>query len=333
MTTRYRIAEMLPQACGFLELDQARVLRRAGLPDDWMDQPKTDVEGERLFDIWSAIEAEDALPDTALRLAKSYAHGPFVPPVLAFSCAETVYIGWERLAIFKPLIAPMQMTVTRDGHAATLELVVALQNYDMSSCIEQFELIYLTECIRTYTGQTVTPLSVETNRPISPSQDLLAFFGVPPIQTGRTRLLMRPEDADLPLISRSPALWGTLEPEFTRQLEDASAVVPMATRVRRALLDGLPGGCTTAEEMARRLNVSKRSLQRRLAEEGTSFQALLNAIRANLSQRYLKDSNLSVPEISHLLGFRDTSSFFRAFQGWTGTTPGAFREGRKTPLH
>ncbi len=333
MTTRYRMADSLTQACIFLDLDPARVLRASGLPADWLEQGQNDVDGKTVFRIWSAIAAEADRADTALELAMAYAHGPFVPPVLAFSCADTVFVGWERLAVFKPIIAPMEMKADRDDKAAMLELSVSVPGERIDSCMEQFEMVYLTELVRTHTGRKITPLDIETQNDWKDATKIVDFLGVTPKRTGRTRLILRSEDADLPLISRSKALWDTLEPQFTRQLQEQSNGTTMVSRVRRVLVDGLPGGCTTADQIAKRLNVSKRSLQRRLTEEGSSVQMLLNEVRSEMSEHYLRDSDLSVPEISHLLGFRDTSSFFRAFHGWTGTTPGSFRTDAGPNLH
>ena len=75
---------------------------------------------------------------------------------------------------------------------------------------------------------------------------------------------------------------------------------------RAALLYGKPGGSASVDDMARQLNLSKRSLQRRLSEEGTSFQKFLDETRFEMSDRYLKETELSVPEISYLLGFCET---------------------------
>ena len=87
-----------------------------------------------------------------------------------------------------------------------------------------------------------------------------------------------------------------------------------------------PGaGIVIQGEMAAALHCSPRSLQRKLREEGTSFQVLLDETRSDLSHHYLKKPELSVVEISYLLGFRDPGSFYRAFQGWTGQTPADVR--------
>jgi len=71
--------------------------------------------------------------------------------------------------------------------------------------------------------------------------------------------------------------------------------------------------------------VSTRTLQRRLRGEGTSFKAVVDTTRESLARHYLRRTHLSSTEIAYLLGFDEASSFFRAFQRWTGTTPETLR--------
>ena len=97
-------------------------------------------------------------------------------------------------------------------------------------------------------------------------------------------------------------------------------------RVHSCLLELLPTGESSIENIAKKLGVSKRTLQRRLKGESTSFKDVLNQTRKKLARYYLKNSNISGGEISFLLGFDDPNSFFRAFQTWTGTTPESFRK-------
>lgn len=72
-------------------------------------------------------------------------------------------------------------------------------------------------------------------------------------------------------------------------------------------------------------NLGTSTLQRRLAQEDTSFQILLAATREALARHYLRSSQLPISEISFLLGYEDPNSFFRAFSSWTGQTPDAIR--------
>jgi AraC-like DNA-binding protein len=77
--------------------------------------------------------------------------------------------------------------------------------------------------------------------------------------------------------------------------------------------------------MAKRVFVSGRTLQRKLADEGTNFRTLLLEVRRGLAEQYITDKNMLLAEISYMLGFSDVSSFSRAFKKWTGDPPAAFR--------
>ncbi|MEO1470539.1 MAG: helix-turn-helix transcriptional regulator, partial [Pseudomonadota bacterium] len=68
-----------------------------------------------------------------------------------------------------------------------------------------------------------------------------------------------------------------------------------------------------------------RTLARRLADEGASYQAIVDGVRRRLAESYLDDTALSLAEIAFLLGYADQSSFTTAFKRWTGATPGERR--------
>ena len=95
----------------------------------------------------------------------------------------------------------------------------------------------------------------------------------------------------------------------------------VATRVRALLTERLSSGEPTQQGVARELGISQRSLQRRLADEGTSYKELLSETRKDLALAYLRDGLTSITEVTFLLGFADTSSFSRAFRRWTGESP------------
>jgi AraC-like DNA-binding protein len=98
----------------------------------------------------------------------------------------------------------------------------------------------------------------------------------------------------------------------------------MTAQVKRVLHDVLRSDEAHIELVAKRLGLTGRSLQRRLKDEGTSFQEVREQVRRDLAQRYL-DDGLAIAEISFLLGFSEPSAFFRAFKRWTGETPLAHR--------
>ena len=83
-------------------------------------------------------------------------------------------------------------------------------------------------------------------------------------------------------------------------------------------------------DVARELGVGSRTLQRRLASEGTSWLHVLNQTRERLARHYFQSTDLSPTQVSFLLGFEDPNSLFRAFQRWTGTTPEVWRAEART---
>jgi AraC-like DNA-binding protein len=99
----------------------------------------------------------------------------------------------------------------------------------------------------------------------------------------------------------------------------------IAMQVRSKIIDQLPDGIPRQDHIAGSLNLSLRSLQRRLREEETSFKDLLENTRQTLAGQYLRESHRSIGEITYLLGFSESSNFTRAFKRWTGMTPAEFR--------
>ncbi|WP_396622738.1 AraC family transcriptional regulator ligand-binding domain-containing protein [Marinobacter sp. W-8] len=93
----------------------------------------------------------------------------------------------------------------------------------------------------------------------------------------------------------------------------------------RELIMSQPGRPCTTENIARRLDISPRTLRQHLASAGTSFRELRNEIRESFATLYLKDTNVPLESISEKLGFSDQAGFTKAYRSWTGTTPGDVR--------
>ncbi|MBA2539758.1 MAG: AraC family transcriptional regulator ligand-binding domain-containing protein [Deltaproteobacteria bacterium] len=125
---------------------------------------------------------------------------------------------------------------------------------------------------------------------------------------------------DANLISSDPQLLAIL----TRAADELQARAPadpsLQAQVARVLRDALRTEEGHVDHVAKRLGLTSRSLQRRLKEEGTSFNLVREQTRRDLTQRYLAEK-LSISEISFLVGFSEPSAFFRAFKRWTGMTP------------
>lgn len=136
------------------------------------------------------------------------------------------------------------------------------------------------------------------------------------------RLSFDLQAADLPLVTADPYLNRFLVEDYEkaiakRPLRDN----PLRIRVENAITPRLPHGTATIGNIAKDLGMSPRTLSRRLADEGLTFSAVLDELRSILARRYLQISELSISQITWLLGYTEASSFVHAFQRWAGMSP------------
>ena len=152
------------------------------------------------------------------------------------------------------------------------------------------------------------------------------FGARPSFGASVSSVLLRSSTLEGPLPQRDDGMAAF----FDRHIEAAIEQLPDRTdedrrRLDRVLSELLPEGeDVSLARVARRMGMSERTLQRRLSEEGTSFEAVLGDVRRRLAAQYLR-SNLGIAQIGYAIGFSDTSSFVRAHRRWTGLTPGEAR--------
>jgi AraC-like DNA-binding protein len=148
-----------------------------------------------------------------------------------------------------------------------------------------------------------------------------AFFEAPVVFGARTTELVFPRTfLAAPLASADPNLLHVLLAAAEEKRAKPAMHLPLTDQVRRVLRPLLTDDLAQLDTVAKRLGMTGRSLQRRLKDEGTSFQETRDAVRQELADAYL-GQGMSFAEISFLLGFAEPSAFFRAFKRWTGVTP------------
>ena len=146
-----------------------------------------------------------------------------------------------------------------------------------------------------------------------------------PIEFGgeHIAMLFDAEAAARPVLSGNAELAAEADRLSQRYLDEMSPD-PTVERVRTLLLRAIPSGEFGQDGIARRLNQSTSTLQRRLRRAGTNYQDLLDVTRRDLALEYLKEGRCSLADIAFLLGFADQANFTRAFRRWTGRTPSSY---------
>ena len=169
----------------------------------------------------------------------------------------------------------------------------------------------------------IRPIRIEQHRPRPPDDGVrhVRAFGCPVgFGFSHTSLVFDVSALDIPLTGASRELAEQNERIVVGYLAklDRSDI---QARVRAELLREFPSGSVTKESIAKKLCMSPRTLQLKLAKTNTTFHEVVDQTRLSLARGYIDSSAASITEIAYLLGFSDPSNFSRAFKRWTGHSP------------
>ena len=304
-----------------LGIHPIEVLRRAGLPEDLFSRENAVLNTAEYFRFWYVLEESANDPLLPLRIGSAISVEAFDPPVFAALCSPDLNTALQRIALYKRLVLPMVLHVGIGGRVTTLEIEWLDATVEPPASLVAAELVFFVQLARIGTRTKLCPLEVKAPSPLKPENGYAEYFGVAVGQGVLPKIVFNAEDAWQPFLTANEKMWEFFEPGLKKRLSEIEESATMAERVHAVLLELLPGGTPSIDAVSSKLFVSPRTLQRRLKQEGKSFQDLLHKTREKLATYYLRTSSLSGAEISFLLGFEEPNSFFRAFHVWTGKTP------------
>ncbi len=139
-------------------------------------------------------------------------------------------------------------------------------------------------------------------------------------------LKLVPNALKTPLVHSNPSLHKSLIEQCEIQMGRVALADSFKNKVQKVLGTMLHGRTPSIEEVAQQLGMPTWTLRRKLKEENSSYQNLVDEMRKDVALSYMRNTDLSFGEISYLLGFSTPGAFQRAFKRWAGTTPGEFRK-------
>jgi len=194
--------------------------------------------------------------------------------------------------------------------------------------VDETAIASLVQLARDMTGHYWPMRQVSfVNPPPADVQPYRDFFGCEVLfNAPTTRLEFDTACLALPMRKSDPALAQLLDQQAEQVLRQVSQVPAIVDAWRRTLVPLIREGQTSLAALAEAHHTSPRTLQRRLSEQGLSFQQLLDDTRRHLAEAHLKDARLDLAEIALLLGYSEQSAFTRAFRAWTGLPPAQWRK-------
>jgi AraC-like DNA-binding protein len=312
----------------------ADLLQAAGVARELLDDPDARLPGHTVLEIWNALRQRTGDPALQLAAPASLPFGAYRVIDYLVGASATVGDGVQRFASYFRLIAEaIDLTIADEGEEHCLCLAMA-----DGSAVPPVYVDYVFAALITRIRMQIRPgvqvRRVEFRQPEPASPAPYAAIFRAPVRFGAAadRLCFSAEEWHAPMDNADASLARLLE-DHARMLAER---VPregsdFLARVQKAIASEMPNG-GSAHAVSRALNVSIRTLQRKLVLAGTTFREVSDAVRARLAQEYLTDPRVSIAEVALLLGFSEQASFNRAFRRWTRESPGRWRRRRAGTL-
>ena len=309
-------------------VDPAALCKRFGIAPELMADVDARVPVSLVIDLWQQVPVLAGDGDFGLHLAELAVAAPQGLGGRLIAAAPTFGDGLRRMLRFERVfhdVRTSELALTGDEAVLTHDTRGGL---DLPRHAAEFGWAFLVLLGRRTTGAHLAPIGVEFRHaaPASAAEHQ-RIFGVRPRFGGEVdQLRLRRADLARAQLGADASLSEILEAHAGTLLARLPATTDLVAQVRAAVYDSLPDAAVAA--VAQRVGLTPRTLQRRLAEHGASFQDLLDDVRRALAMRLLAEPATSAAEVAYALGFADQSSFHRAFVRWTGFTPQVFREKR-----
>jgi AraC-like DNA-binding protein len=336
----------LPTATGFAarravaalrshDIDPAPLLERLGLSEEAVntDQIRVSAAAQARF----VESAAEALHDPALGFHLATEVNPREVGLLFYVASAAKDLG-EAIVLFARYLQivneAVRIKLTRQNGDLVVELHLVGVPRLRAGQNTEFGIAVIVKSLREITGRNIHPTKITFIHMRSPGFPEFERFCGCPVEFGGSsdQLVLSNQSLAVPLITEDLHLLDVLRPIC----DEAAKLRETAPGSLRALVENeaqklLPHGRAQRHNVANKLAMSTRTLARRLASEGTTFEEVVDELRRSLALQYVRTPSISLSQIAWLLGYEGGTSFNHAFRRWTGGPPSAARVERLLP--
>jgi AraC-like DNA-binding protein len=308
-------------------INSAELFQKAGLDVAALADPLARYPLAATTRLWRL--AIDATGDPAFGIEVARHARPTYFHALGFSLAASGSLAeaFERVVRYFRLVsdaAEMTLEALAESYRFSVHLVDPEQR-PANEAVDAFVALAVRVC-RVLRDRTYNPLSVSLRRPAPRDETpFRRYFRVPVVFGATEDVLVFDKSGFEARLGGGNAELARLSDHVVVSHLANLGVGRVARKLQLLLVEDLPRGEPNESDVAARLGTSVRNLQRRLADEGTSYKEVLDDTRRQLARSYLIEARNSISEIAYLLGFGAASSFTRAFRRWEGISPSEFQ--------
>lgn len=300
------------------------ILEKAGIPNIlWKEEIQFSTEEYYLF----LKEIDEVITDEQILAISNVDNlNMFIPSFFAALSSKNGLEDLKRLAKYKKLIGPVFLEIKEIEEIIQVQYFFEQREKELPRFAVLNEQLMLINLLNKGIGKKISPVSVTS--PFEYGELLTKEINATINKAKQNEIIFSMKDLKKPFLTANNIMVEYLEPQLKQKLAEMESETfeTFTDRVQKKLFQLIPSGQFSLENVAEEFGISARTVQRNLAVENIKFNQVVKNVQKIMTLNYLESKELSIDEIAYLVGYTETSSFYRAFKGWTGKTVLQYRK-------
>ena len=300
------------------------ILEQTGIPNIlWKEEIQFSTEEYYLF----LKKIDEVITDEQISAISNIDNlNVFIPSFFAALSSKNGLEGLKRLAKYKKLIGLVSLEIKEFEEIVQAQYFFEQREKQLPRFAVLNEQLMLINLLNKGIGKEISPVSVTS--PFEYGELLTKEINATINKAKQNEVIFSMKDLKKPFLTANNIMVEYLEPQLKQKLAEMESETfeTFASRVQKKLFHLIPSGQFGLENVAEEFGISGRTLQRNLSVENTSFNQMVKDIQKMMTFNYLEAKELSIDEIAYLVGYSETSSFYRAFKKWTGKTVSQYQK-------
>ena len=300
------------------------ILEKAGIPNIlWKEEIQFSTEEYYLF----LKEIDEVITDEQILVISNVDNlNMFIPLFFAALSSKNGLEGIKRLAKYKKLIGPVFLEIKEFEEMVQVQYFFEQREKELPRFAVLNEQLMLINLLNKGIGKRISPVSVTS--PFEYGELLTKEINAMINKAKQNEVIFSMKDLKKPFLTANNIMVEYLEPQLKQKLaeKESETLETFTDRVQKKLCQLIPSGQSSLENVVEEFGISARTVQRNLDVENIKFNQVVKNVQKIMTLNYLESKELSIEEIAYLVGYTETSSFYRAFKGWIGKTVLQYRK-------
>lgn len=297
-------------------MSMENILEKAEIPNIlWKEEIQFSTEEYYLF----LKEIDEVITDEQILVISNVDNlNMFIPSFFAALSSKNGLEGIKRLAKYKKLLGPVFLEIKEFEEIVQVQYFFEQREKELPRFVVLNEQLLLMNLLNKGIGKGIMPISVTS--PFEYGEFLSKEMNITVNKGVQNEIIFSMKDLKKPFLTANNIMVEYLEPQLKQKLaeKESETLETFTDRVQKKLFQLIPSGQSSLENVVEEFGISARIVQRNLDVENIKFNQVVKNVQKIMTLNYLESKELSIEEIAYLVGYTETSSFYRVFKGWIG---------------